>query len=421
VLGHSRLLLRLTWISCISFLVGPSLGAVVAAGQQPAASADPLASLRTGGLVVWASGLPERLPEHLHWAAIQAALTKDFPELQVTFRVVAPQSLLAELAYARAQGTLPDVVFVDNWQQGGPLVAQQLVVQLAGFPRFTPSSGWWFLMQEGKRLDAATAFFGWLEDDPHGRLPTSTTRGLTQRDRAEISNVEVKAVLAMASGSDHNIPLDPEASVHFNPPLGGSCGTDYLVTSPSIEFIFGNGRIAYGALWSTAISRQGGEDARACEGAMRSFVVLRKREDGWKVLLLEPMIADALTVRQANGFSSLHLSNELGIPPSSPLLIAPYNGQPQTRFPKQEISWRQSQSRPAAYLVESQVGQPRHWKPEDFGSSMITFVNPAQYGDVVRMPMPFGVGMQPHRWRVWAIAQDGEVALSEWRTVDFTN
>ena len=37
------------------------------------------------------------------------------------------------------------------------------------------------------------------------------------------------------------------------------------------------------------------------------------------------------------------------------------------------------------------------------------------------MPMPFGQGMQPHRWRVWAIGKDGQMALSEWRTVNFTN
>jgi hypothetical protein len=52
---------------------------------------------------------------------------------------------------------------------------------------------------------------------------------------------------------------------------------------------------------------------------------------------------------------------------------------------------------------------------------MIYFVDPAQYVDVVKMPMPFGVGKQPHRWRVWAVGKDGQIALSEWRTVNFTN
>jgi hypothetical protein len=409
-----------SWISCIGLLACPSVGAVAWA-QRLAVSPDALASLRTGSLVVWASALPERLPEYLRWAAIQAALAKDFPELQVTFRVVAPQSFILELASARAQGTLPDVVFVDNWQQGGPLVAQQSVVQLAGFPRFAPSRGWWFLLQEGKHLDAATAFLGWLEDDPHERLPTSTAPGLTPRDRAEAANVAIKAVMAMAAGSSHTLPLDPEASVRFSPSLGGNCGNDYFVTSPSIEFIFGNGRIAYGALSSIVLTRTVAAGMKACEGTMRSFVVLRKGQDGWKVLLLEPMISDALTLGLANGFNRLHLVSELGVAPSSPLLIAPYDGQLQTRFPKQDISWQQEQPPPAAYVVESQFGLARDGKAVEYGTSMITFVDPGKYREVVRMPMPFGVGMQPHRWRVWAIARDGEVALSEWRTVDFTN
>lgn len=34
---------------------------------------------------------------------------------------------------------------------------------------------------------------------------------------------------------------------------------------------------------------------------------------------------------------------------------------------------------------------------------------------------PFGVGRQPHRWRIWAVSARGDVARSEWRTLFYTN
>jgi hypothetical protein len=89
VLGYSRLVHRLSQLCCIGFLTCSSLGVVVW-GQQPAASADPLASLRTVSLTVWESGHASLLG----WGVIQASLTKDFPQLRVTFRLVDAQDFL---------------------------------------------------------------------------------------------------------------------------------------------------------------------------------------------------------------------------------------------------------------------------------------------------------------------------------------
>jgi hypothetical protein len=56
-----------------------------------------------------------------------------------------------------------------------------------------------------------------------------------------------------------------------------------------------------------------------------------------------------------------------------------------------------------------------------YSPAFISIVAAVDYGDTVRIPEPFGMGVQPHRWRIWAIGKDGQVALSEWRTVLFTN
>jgi hypothetical protein len=133
-----------------------------------------------------------------------------------------------------------------------------------------------------------------------------------------------------------------------------------------------------------------------------------------------PEVSLPQAVSFADNFQRLNLAPSPAAAPAIPILLAPYDGAPQTRFPKQEISWQQPLERPAAYIVESRAGVPKNGDV-DYGPSMIYLVNPKLYGDIVRIPMPFGVGKQPHRWRICAIGQDGQVALSEWRTVDFTN
>ena len=132
-----RLIRRLSWISVLGFLMC-SLVSTAAAAQQPRPAGargdmvgwahEELASLQSGELTVWESGSGVRLG----WATIQNALKADFPELQVNFRVVDPDEFLADLATAKQNGALPDIVFVENWRQGGPLLLQQRVVEMMG-------------------------------------------------------------------------------------------------------------------------------------------------------------------------------------------------------------------------------------------------------------------------------------------------
>jgi hypothetical protein len=387
--------------------------AAVAAGRQPAPSADPLSSLRAGSLVVWEAGSPQLLD----WGEIRAQLAADFPGLRVLFRLVQPQQLMDELAKAQTEGSAPDAVFVDNWTQGGALIAQQHVIEMMGRSRFSPSRGWWFLMREGQYRETATAFLHWLEDDPHWIAPPFSTVGLNAADRPEIAAAAVLAVSSLGSGSAATSIADTDAISFSTQGWGTYCGSVTGMANPQVRFLAGNGRLAFAALTSEAGSTGGKTD---CGGLMQSFVVLRKHSDGWKVLLLMPSVSLAQATSFGDNFSRLGLTPANGTPPAPPTLLSPYDGEPQTRFPKQQISWRQNSIRPAAYVVESRFGVAEGGFVE-YGPSTINFVDPAQYGDVVRMPMPFGVGMQPHRWRVWAIGKDGEVALSEWRTVDFTN
>jgi hypothetical protein len=386
-----------------------------APGQQQTAPNDPFASLRSGSLVVWQSGQAS----YLGWPTIQKELSAEFPQLQVTFRLLPAEDFVAALALAQEQGSLPDAVFVDNWSQGAALVAQQSVMELMGPPRFVPSRGWWFLMQQATHPAAAASFVYWLQDDPHRRPRFTATLGQTEQDKLEIIAVARNAIQASAGCIGPENIFDRDAA-NFSESPGTNCPGMESVSNVSLFFLYGNPRIAYTDMGYDALIDKNVKGTPVRIGILHSFVVLRKGEQGWRALLLSPVVSTQAAMNLASRFNLLKLSTEISVAPGAPTLLAPSNGDQQDRFPRQDIVWQQGANRPAVYIVEAQFTDPRgiakYWS-----DLPITFVDPSRYGDVVRMPMPFGIGKQPHRWRVWAVGKDGQIALSEWRTILFTN
>jgi len=406
----SRLVLCLR-VFLIGFLWLPFF-CITTNAQQQAASPDPFASLRTGSLTVWQSGNAS----FLDWKAIRVALTKDFPQLRITYRLVDPPDFISALVWERTQGTLPDVVFVDNRLQANPMIAQQSVVEMIGQPRFT-SRGWWFLMMQGQHPPAALAFLRWLDDDPNWTAPHIPANSLSANDRSQIEAVADTAVQNLDHHIKTNSAMDTDAASTALTNQGAGCGNIVELFEPVVRFIFGNGNLA---ILDIAYNENIRGGQVVCSGPLNTFLVLRKRDDGWKVLLLQQGIPFSLSLRQGDNFARLGLSPGRGVAPDAPTLLEPHDGEQETRSPRQDMSWQQTTPRPAEYLVQSQFCMPKdvekHWS-----WSAIAFVNPKQYGDVVRMLMPFGQGMQPHRWRIWAVGKDGQIALSEWRTVNFIN
>jgi hypothetical protein len=391
---------------------------VFAVGQQRVSgmvgsAGDEFESLRTGELTVWQSGIRT----YLGWEEIEKALRADFPELRVNFRSMDRPAFLGDLAAARSAGALPDVVFVDNWLQAGPMVAQQQAVEMTNRPRFYPSTGWWFQMSAGAHPATAAAFLRWLADSPHWQAPRMSTAGMTESDTEEVASAALISVAGLAGGGSTDSVMDPDAARFDRVGWPGNCGQISGMTLPVVRFLFGNGRLAYTTVSFDARSSGG---TVTCGGFMNTFLMLRKRDDGWKVLLRIPTVSLEQAVSLADQFDRLNLSATAGDAPAVPQLVSPSDGERQTRNPKQAISWGQDARRPALYVVEWRYGMPSGAE-DSYSASEIVPVRPGDYGNIVRMPTPFGKGVQPHRWRVWAIGKDGQVALSEWRTVVFTN
>ena len=105
----------------------------------------------------------------------------------------------------------------------------------------------------------------------------------------------------------------------------------------------------------------------------------------------------------------------------APVVISPDDGVSATRMPaasRPTITWRAPGA--ALCLIESQFGQPwgGDWQGSGFAIARSTAPDDPR---TFAMQAPFGVGHQPHRWRIWAISNRGEVARSEWRTILYTN
>ena len=311
---------RLRWLGVPLFL----LLCVFAVGQQRApgmvgSAGDGFESLRTGELTVWQSGIRT----YLGWEEIEKALRADFPELRVNFRSMDRPAFLGDLAAARSAGALPDVVFVDNWLEAGPMVAQQRVVEMTNRPRFYPSNGWWFQTSAGAHPATAAAFLRWLVDSPHWQAPRMSTAGMTESDKGEAASAALIAVAGLAGGGSTDSVMDPDAARFDRVGWATNCGHIAGMTLPAVRFLFGNSRLTYTTVSFDARSSGG---SVTCGGVINTFLVLRKRDDGWKVLLRIPTVSLEQAVSLADQFDRLNLSTAAGDAPAAPQLISPSDG-----------------------------------------------------------------------------------------------
>lgn len=155
--------------------------------------------------------------------------------------------------------------------------------------------------------------------------------------------------------------------------------------------------------------------------------IFRNQGNGWRILQMDPNASVPFVggVRETEPPSLLRTFDELIVsgaseaPPPPAVLIAPSDRAVLTRFPRPEIAWRSEGPTGSAFIVESQ-----YWEPGGEGNwsvSNLTFANRFRSDQPFRQRAPFGVGMQPHRWRIWTLVPSGAVSLSSWRTVLFSN
>lgn len=412
---------REVWVRLILAVLGAMVALLLASsafGQtnivaQPAVVAGP-AALQHGELDVWVPktyvmgrmGDPTaKVTEEYPWTTLLNEFNRDFPEFKLRFKILEREEFLRVFHSTEPDSPHPDMAFVDNRREVDPLVSSGAVM-MKGQSRFS-YNGWWLSLPRSKNVGAGKAFMLWLSRSPHWKPWNVGAAAMSQTDITAVQTIAKKAVADISLGDFHSLSanMDREAC-HFD--LRSDLTNKVVSVDPLITF--GNSRLAFVLVSSV------GQGERSF-GIEHSALVLRKAGDLWKVFLYLPAALPDLE-RILKSFDRLELKNGQPEAPAKIRLISPVDHARIARYPKGELEWAPLEQLPAAYVVESQYGQPGQ---DLWSTSWILVVSPSRGESLVRMEIPFGVGQQPHRWRVWAIGETGNISVSDWRTVDFTS
>ncbi len=372
-----------------------------------------LTPLRTGQLVVWVSSRRQN-----YSTIVAASFSSDFPRTDFVQREMSPQSFLPRLKSRSPDEPAPDVAFIDNWSQVQPLLESKAVLSAWGRSRF-PTSGWWVIFKDTKNLARAQAFVRWL-NRPLNWAPQARNNLLSRQARDTVQRAAIAAFRALMSGDQARLDLllDRDAArIRLMP-------TDFASRLSNIEPIvtFGNARIAF-----VLLSAVGSGDS--LYGMRQVSFILRNRGDGWRILQMDPNVS--LGIHDGSGFTGpppllrrafdvVIKSDRDEAPPPPAELVEPADRAVLARWPERpEIAWQSAAPLDATFIVESQFMHPRD--ETNLSVSRLSFADTSMRKPPFRQRAPFGVGMQPHRWRIWTLLPSGAVSVSAWRTVLFSN
>lgn len=153
-------------------------------------------------------------------------------------------------------------------------------------------------------------------------------------------------------------------------------------------------------------------------GSRSLLAVVAKAESSWKLLLLGEDPGIIRTLQQQA--PALTINGDAASELQAPMPMAPADGAFFSRWPleeRPELVWTKTGNGPVIYLVESQFKSGGRWS----GRGFILARSVSQDALTIKVRATFGAGMQPHRWRIWAINEGGSTARSEWRVVNYLN
>jgi hypothetical protein len=400
------------------FLFGLTLPPKINLAQNVDQQSSPTTSnnaLQHGTLEVWVPGTVirgrmddpgARIVVEYNWTRLLEAFRTDFPSGDLRLRIF-DRNEFGPMLISSEQNP-PDVAFLDNQSQRGPLEkVDALIPELPMAQSRFGYNGWWRIFRRAKHPEASKAFLLWLGQSPHWTPWPLRTASLSSEDVSAVKSVATDAVrLLLTRDVDaFSLLMDPDAKP-FNwpyPKIKRLSTVEALMT-------FGTSRLGF-----ALVSAVGEGDANF--GVSHYAMILRKAEERWKVLLLMPGSLPDLE-HLLKSFDAMGLvEGEAGEVQKLTILFPPDHTK-MTRWPTGEIEWSTIDPQVAGYVVESQYGL---YGSENWSSSWVKIVPPVSENTSIHITTPFGVGFQPHRWRVWSIGRTGVLSFSEWRTIDFTN
>jgi hypothetical protein len=339
----------------------------------------------------------------------------DFPNS----RLVKQETSLDELTATESgkdRDTYPDIGFISNYQQLRPLLDRHAIWTGWGESRFG-DRGWWVIFKASKHIEQAQAFIRWLARSPAWQPANLPNMELTGEQTQAVQQKAIDAFNGLIAGNETALgsTLDTDAGRYRWPIVSGmtASATQAILT-------FGNDRFAFVVLSSVVTSEK-------TYGVRHVSFILRNQENRWAVLWFSDT-GLAQVERLVQGFSDAISGNHGGAVLPKAVLASPADGSSVPRRPsKPNIEWTQVKIPGLSFLLEYAFNQPGH---EAWSAGYLTFLDaepdvreiPGQINtQTFSTPMPFGIGAQPHRWRIWSLDESGDLSVSGWRTINFTN
>jgi hypothetical protein len=361
--------------------------------------------------VVWRSARPD-----YYSPAIGSAYARDFPAAKLIERDIPREEFVAVVQKPAANEPPPDLAFIDNYQQLKPILDAKIAWTVWGTPRFA-TRGWWVIFKNTKHLAQAQAFARWLNRAP-GWQPRAKNISISEDSIRTVQNASIGALHAWMVSDQAALEALLDRDAARSRPVSFGPGAAIIDAQPVLTF--GNSRIAFVLLAVVA----SGDDFY---GMRHMIFLFRKQSSGWRILFLsaDARMPDAEGVQgiDANppllrSFDSLITNDAARASPPPAVLLDPPDRAELPRFPQRpDIVWQGDAD--ASFIIEAQFANPGD--EANWSVSNLTFATASRTGQPLRETAPFGVGKQPHRWRVWTLDPSGAISLSPWRTLIYTN
>jgi len=365
---------------------------------------------------VWKVGSPHR--GDMPVAAIPSSLDAEARRLgfELQMRVFRARDFASAFFSARVTNDEPDILVIDNMGHidgittplgsfdgiaSDPNVAAILVRVSESLHEFQPAP-WEYLIRTSKHHAQAKALATrpiecqstW--PDAVGSPVLKTAEQAVVAYFLDATSTYTGLVSGDPTDTAIRLPHEPRSITDVR--VCDGWGSDRLAFMQVVAAFEGQDEIGY-RTFLAAVASVGGEPRALMLGGSTTIIPALRRDAA-------PFFTDAT-----------------GPAVEPPIVVAPEDGATATRMPPETrpmVSWI---TRGAAFcLIEWQFGQSTGEKWEGSGFAFVrNGPETSRDGAPVTMRAPFGVGRQPHRWRIWAISDRGDVARSPWRTLFYTN
>ena len=368
---------------------------------------------------IWKVGSPHNgnLPDNRLPSELVARAAK--LDLHLDLSVMLARDLRSSLATALKANDEPDILVIDNF--GLILGITTVLGRFEGIGRnYKPgfslvgvteslrslqTSGWEFLIPSARNYQKARA----LAQSGEKCNPQYSDKGGSWRTEATPEILELAETATAAYFKNDQAALDHLVGGRYADDSLAVTGRQNEISKVEVCGGWGNNRLAF-------VHTVAALESKDLLGFESLLLVAAKSGGHWQLLSLGrgSDIAKKLQAR----VRLLAPGSAPDVSLQVPSLVAPVDQAYFKRWPAEErplVEWTTAGVGAVTYLLEWQYQSRRLWYGSVFEIADGTEAN----GPTIKLKATFGIGMQPHRWRIWAIGEGGEVARSEWRVVNY--